>query len=224
MTRPINIAPTGPVHTLGVRFRPGGAREILAVPLDLLTDTTAETADLWSADGRRIEDEVGNARDDEARRGALERFLEARLPRAHVGTSRLEAAIGLVLRSRGRAEVAEVARHVGWSRRQLERQFRAGVGLSPKAFSRVVRFQNVLRLAGPARGASWADLAARCGYADQAHLTREFRELSDATPASGEAAGGDLARHFVAPARLEQLLSPARGDVAFLQDGQPWPS
>jgi AraC-like DNA-binding protein len=90
------------------------------------------------------------------------------------------------------------------------------VGLAPKALARTLRFQNALRLAGRGLSRSWSGIAAECGYADQAHLIREFRALSGATPAE-RADDGELARNFVTPARLEELLRP-NPDVAFLQD------
>jgi AraC-like DNA-binding protein len=216
-TRPIDIAPTGPVATLGVRFRPGGASGLLP-PFESFAGAVPTPREVWGAEGASIEDEVSCARDSRSRRAALERFLLHRRRargRADSRPGRVPAAVALVLLSRGRAAVAEIASRVGCSPRQLERDFAAGVGLSPKELSRIVRFQNVLRLAGRRPAAAWAELAHHCGYADQAHLVREFRSLSGATPASREAAAGALARHFVEPARIDALLAP----VAFLQDG-----
>ena len=213
--RPIEIAPTGPVATLGVRFRAGGARGLLP-PLRVLAGGLATPEEMWDAEGRRVLDEVGNGRDMGSRRAALERFLEKRrrLSRPLGDASRLHAAVGLVLGSKGRLAVAEVARRSGCSSRQLQREFADGVGLSPKELSRVARFQNLLRLAARRPAAGWAELAARCGYADQAHLVREFKAFSGATPGSKRETEGALARYFIDPARLEILLSP----VAFVQD------
>ena len=214
-TRPIEIAPTGPVATLGVRFRPGGARGLLP-PLRLLSGALPTPEEMWDAEGRRVEEEVGNGRDIASRRSTLERFLHTRLRRARSRgeASTLPAAVGLVLGSRGRLSVARIAQHVGCSPRQLERKFADGVGLSPKELSRVARFQNLLRLAARRPDAGWAELASRGGYADQAHLVREFKAFSGATPTSPEATMGALTRYFVDPTRLETLLSP----VAFVQD------
>jgi AraC-like DNA-binding protein len=202
--RPLTIVPSGPVATMGVRFRPGGARGLLP-PLSL-----------FAAAGT-IEDEVASAPDLPSRAAVLERFLEKRREKARGDGPRLSAAIGLILSSRGRASISRIARGVGCSPRQLEREFAAGVGLSPKELSRIVRFQNVLRIAGRSLEAGWAELAARCGYADQAHLVREFKSFSGATPTSREPMRGALARFFIDPARLDALLSP-RPTVGFLQD------
>lgn len=215
MTAPLFLEPTGRVDTLGVRFRPGGAHPFLPVALDELTDGAVPTPELWGTEGRRIEDAVLHAKADALRLRILERFLAARLPDAS-RERRLCEAVKLVLGRRGRTSVERLARRVGWSPRQLEREFRRRVGLSPKRLSRIARFQNALRLAGRHPGRSWADLAAEAGYADQAHLTREFRELSGTTPREGRARQGDLARNFVEPSRLDALL-----DVAFVQDAAP---
>ena len=160
-----------------------------------------------------MQEEVGNARDLASRRIALERFLAKRLSsRGHrAADARVPAAVGFILASRGRLPIRNY-RAAGL----LEREFASGVGLTPKELSRIARFQNLLRLLGWQRrpGPSWAELAARCGYADQAHLVREFKSLSGATPTSRRETEGALARFFIHPARLDALLSP----VAFLQD------
>lgn len=101
----------------------------------------------------------------------------------------------------------------------MEREFRQRVGVSPKTLSRIARFQNLLRLSGRDASRSWSDLAAASGYADQAHLVREFREFSGTTPTGRPGHEGDLARHFVAPERIDALLRSAEPGVAFLQDG-----
>src|SRR5262249_59691377 len=107
-------------------------------------------------------------------------------------SGRLRSAVDRLLRSGGRACVGALAESAAWSPRQLEREFRRRVGLSPKALSRIARFQNLLRLALRHPTRNWAELAADAGYADQAHMTREFRALSGATPAARSVGEGEL--------------------------------
>jgi AraC-like DNA-binding protein len=200
-----------------VRFRPGGAHALLGLPLEELTDGAVATAALWGRAGRRLDEEVAHAPHPDAARAILERFLLRRL----IGSPpdrRLDAALDLLLRRRGRASVAELARAANWSPRHLEREFRRKVGLAPKMLSRIARFQNLLRLSGRFPGRTWAELSLAAGYADQAHMTREFRELSGGTPSQRHLAGGELTRHFVDPGRLDALLRSRPGDVAFVQD------
>jgi AraC-like DNA-binding protein len=223
MTRPLLVGRSGRVATLGVRFRPGRAHPFLPVSLAELTDTSATTADLWGAEGASLEDAVMHARSARERRLTLEGFLLRRLG-DEPPDPRLESAVDRMLRSGGRASVSALALRAGWSPRQLEREFRRRVGLPPKLFGRIARFQNLVRLSGLHPQRAWADLAAEGGYTDQAHMIRDFREFSGTTPAERRTAEGDLTRNFVAPERIEELLrSPGATDVAFVQDGEPDP-
>jgi transcriptional regulator GlxA family with amidase domain len=111
---------------------------------------------------------------------------------------------GALVRSRGRTSVDALAAGAGVSARHVERVFRDEVGLSPKRLARVVRLQEVLRRLGAAPD-RWVDVALDCGYADQAHLSRDFRELTGESPTRWS--GSDLARQFTAPARLEAFFS-----------------
>ena len=95
-----------------------------------------------------------------------------------------------LVQTAGRTRVHELADRTGWSRRNLLTRFREQIGLAPKTAARVLRFERAARLLVP-QGSdvplpggppSIADVAARCGYADQAHLVREFRALAGVTP------------------------------------------
>jgi len=92
-------------------------------------------------------------------------------------------------------DVGAAAGALGVSTRHLERRFKARVGMSPKHFARIARFQRVFR-AVEEGGAGWVDAAAECGYYDQAHLIRDFRDLAGEAPAH-LMAGDDLAWHFL---------------------------
>ena len=210
LSRYLLLQPTGAVATMGVRFRPGGAYRFLPMPLSELTDAQVPAAEVWGAGGREIEDRVLAARGAERRRRLVEEFLACRLTAA-APRPRLESAVADILRSGGRARVSGIADRLRWSTRQLEREFRAGVGLAPKELARIIRFQNLLRLAGEGALRDWAGLAFEGGYADQPHLVREFRGFAGVTPgAFGVAALGDLAGSFLSPGRLDTLLGPPR--------------
>jgi transcriptional regulator GlxA family with amidase domain len=90
----------------------------------------------------------------------------------------LNQALDLILRSNGAAQVEDLASNAAISRRHLERVFLRKVGIGPKLFSRIVRFQHLLR----APQSDWALMAADSGYFDQAHLIRDFREFTGQTP------------------------------------------
>jgi AraC-like DNA-binding protein len=111
-----------------------------------------------------------------------------------------DAAVGFALETAietaGLISVSSLAKRVNLSNRQLERRFLDTVGMTPKRFCRIRRFQRVLQ-AMEEPCANWADAAVECGYYDQAHLIRDFRRLSGLTPACLLGADTDLAAHFV---------------------------
>jgi AraC-like DNA-binding protein len=128
----------------------------------------------------------------------LRRRLDPRRrPPAEVG-----AAITRLMEARGAVRVDRLARELGWGARRLERRFAAAVGLAPKPFARIVRFQSLLaRL--PSREPDWVSLALECGYFDQSHLAGDVRSLAGVTP-SALAAGRDrLAAIFTSRERLD---------------------
>lgn len=207
LTRFLLLQPTGPVAVMGVRFRPGGAYRFLPFSLNDFTDVTITTGDIWGLEGICLEAAVLEERSDTRRQQLVEEFLLRQLV---MTTTRpqFEAAVKEIIRSRGQTRVHEVAAGVGWSSRQLEREFRVGVGLSPKAFARIMRFQNLLRLVGEGTLREWTSLALEGGYADQPHMVREFREFAGHTPAERGIAAGEFGSYFLSPRRLAALLGP----------------
>jgi len=113
---------------------------------------------------------------------SLERMLLSAV-RRHRGTDDLvEFAARLIVGARGLGSVAATAREVGLTGRQLERRFLDGVGIGPKRLSRILRFQQALMASLEQSKPNWARIAARCGYFDQTHLIRDFREFSGYSP------------------------------------------
>ena len=129
---------------------------------------------------RRTADQVAEQGSADSRLRALERALESIVPVAPEQDDRALGAVVARLRATaGTASIDRLAREAGVSRRQLERRFREHVGLPPRLFGRIVRFQRAFRALGVENGAA---VAARCGYADQAHLVREIRRFAGCTP------------------------------------------
>jgi transcriptional regulator GlxA family with amidase domain len=101
---------------------------------------------------------------------------------------------------RGQARVREIAKDAGLSQRRLIELFTAAVGLTPKRFGRVLRFHRAAAL-GRSAAFDWTRVAHECGYYDQAHLIRDFRELAEVTPS-------DLLSASVHPEERHQLAVP----------------
>ena len=178
LTGPLLLRSAGATRILGVRLRPGGAGQLLGMPMEELTDRVVAAADLDLQPLARCStlSEVERALLDQERGSADELVDEAARLLGHT------------------PDVGAAAALLGVSPRQLERRFKARVGMSPKYFARIRRFQRVFPAIEDA--GDWVDAAVACGYYDQAHLIRDFRAFAGEPP-SHLLAGNDLARHFL---------------------------
>jgi AraC-like DNA-binding protein len=169
-------------QSIGVHFRPGGAYPFLGLRVDEVGDRHASLENLWGPAAPALRARLLEEPDPGARLRLLEAALLERAFRPLEQHPAVAHALALLHSSPALPTVAEVTREVGLSARRLAQLFREHVGMTPKRYCRVLRFQRVIRAARPRAQVRWAELALDCGYADQAHLTREFRELSGITP------------------------------------------
>jgi AraC-like DNA-binding protein len=174
---------------MGVHFRPAGAFAVLGIPLTEFTDAHADVAALWG-DGaaRELRDRLCTAASHSARFQYLERVLIARLRANRPLHPIVPYALDCFGADGFGATVRDVARRSGLSHRRFLTIFRSEVGLAPKAFCRILRFQTVHAIAQRTGRINWTELALRCGFSDQPHLSNEFRKLSGLTPTQYERA------------------------------------
>lgn len=182
MTRPLVYSRRGVPLLLGVRFRPGRAASFLGCPAAEITDLSPPLDDLWGVGATTLHDRLLEAPSLDERLRVLESTLVRRLARRPQPDLLAAAAVDRV-RERP-AAVATLAADLGISPRQLRRRFLAAVGLGPKSFAAIVRFQSALAamLSPENEGDGWADLALDAGYYDQAHMTNDFRRWTGLAP------------------------------------------
>jgi AraC-like DNA-binding protein len=172
---------SGRAPSVGVRLRPVWAGPVLGVPASDLAAVTS-LRDIWPAGAvRELEERLAAAPGPWAAR----QILAAAAGRRACVAARPDSVVVAAARLLGDPDVtvSTVAARVGLSARQLRRRFAAEVGLAPRAFQAIARFQRFRRyLVSRPAGASLADAAAACGYADQAHLAHDCRRLAAATP------------------------------------------
>ncbi|HEY7071913.1 MAG TPA: helix-turn-helix domain-containing protein [Acidimicrobiales bacterium] len=168
--------------SVGVRFRPGAAPALVGASAADLRDLDVAPDELWGRTGAALAARIAETPGWQGRLRVMAEVLTDRLPHARppdpVGTG-----IAALLAERPDRPLPDLAEDVGLSERQLRRRVEDAVGYPPRTLARVLRFQRFLhaaRAAGPER--SLARLAADTGYADQAHLTRESRDLAGLPP------------------------------------------
>lgn len=190
-TTPAFIRHEGRQSGIQVSLKPLGARALLGMPAGELTAVDLPAATVLGS--RWVDALRERIRAAVSWRQRFDLVDSALLGRVRGAGDRIRPAPevayawDLLISSQGRASVDALGREVGWSSRHLRTQCRLETGLSPKTLGRVVRFDRARRLLGarPLRGGpSLADVAAHCGFADQSHLTRDFRELAGLSPAA----------------------------------------
>ncbi len=159
-------------------------RRLLAVPMDNLIDSVVPLDALLGRAATEWGEALGSAPNVEARTAVLDRILADALLHAPVLDPRQSRAL-LLLRTQPDQDIAEIADAVGWSRKHLAARVRDAIGVGPRSFRRLVRFQTLTGLIdSEERRPDWAGLAVDAGYYDQSHMIREFREFSDLSPSA----------------------------------------
>ena len=200
-TAPALITHPGRQSGIQLALSPLGARVLLGMPAGELASLDVDGPAVFGALAGQIAERIQEEPDWPGRFAVLDRMLMARLggsdPAARAGTGGagtggVSAEVGhawrRLLAAGGRCGVSALAAETGWSDRHLRSRFREETGLTPKAAARVIRFDRARRLlqvrAARPEPPSLASLAADCGYYDQAHLAREFRELAGCAPSA----------------------------------------
>lgn len=174
----------GSASCLQVNLTALGARRLFATPMHELARRTVPIDDVLGRRGYELVQRVGNAPDWPSRFALMNELLRARFAEA----PEVDAGVAWSLDRITSAPIGALAAELGWSHRRLIARYRDAVGLPPKTVARIVRLESLTtRLRGPGVG-SWAELAVECGFFDQAHLSREVRELTGQTPTELRAA------------------------------------
>ncbi len=183
-TGPTLIHHDGSQHGLQLGLTPSGARAVFGMPPGELAESSVELEDVVGLVARSLREELQGYATWPERFAAVDRVVRGLMSRHESrrdGSPEVGQAWRLIRRGGGRTPVAGVASDVGWSTRHLEQRFRGEFGITPKAAVRITRFERSVDAArDPHR--RLADVAAECGYADQAHLAREWRDLAGLPP------------------------------------------
>jgi AraC-like DNA-binding protein len=199
---PMRLRSCGLTRMVAVEFYPWGAIRLLGSPRSNAGHPCTIPEQVSPALSARMQCLLQKGELDAAL-NVLEEWLLERAACVDLAPTPAVEAATRVVATRGSGTVTDLAEGVGLSVRQLERQFQAQVGMSPKSLSRLARFEAAQRRIFEARELSFTRLAHELGYADQAHFTREFRAFAEESP------GGVMAH-------VKEFLR-RQGDVAFVQ-------
>ena len=210
---------------IGIVFHPGGTLPFFPHPSHLFSDHETSLEDLWGASSRSLRDRLREAATPSAEFTLLEANLLLRLKQSGApfmtqsyrgigvpsqlcwlgqmgGVLRhplVDFALAAIDRSPHTATVASLTRSIGLSPRRLSQLFREQVGVSPKLYCRIQRFQRAVQSLHRGEDLPWAELALACGYYDQSHFSNDFRAFSGINPTTYTAAQRPWANHIAEP-------------------------
>lgn len=173
-----------PMSILSVWFKPGGALPFFGTRGDELHNRHLPLETLWGRQARELYDHLREAPSSATRFRLLEQALVARLHQTRERHHAVKYALHLFRTMPHALKIGAIVDTLALSPTRFIQLFREDVGMTPKQFCRVQRFQRALRLITDRQVVSWGDVALTCGYYDQAHFINEFRRLAGITPAA----------------------------------------
>ena len=176
------IDPLQHASIIGVHFRPGRAVPVLGVPASELADAHVDLETLWGPTAAELRERLCSAATPAKRFAVLEEVLLGRLRQPPPRHGAIPVALDAFEQAEAAVKVRDLARQVGLSQRRFIQLFTAEVGLTPKLYGRVRRFQRARELVREATEPDWAAVALECGFFDQSHLIRDFGAFSGLSP------------------------------------------
>jgi AraC-like DNA-binding protein len=178
-------------ESIGILLQPGGFAGLFRERADLFFERSIGLEEVWA--GTSMTDRLCEVRTPVEKLKTLEVFLAGHLRPTSRRSELVDQAMHLFREKDFR--IAECARSVGVSERRLSQVFREQVGLSPKMWCRIHRFQSTVRALHNGVDVPWAELALHCGYYDQSHFANDFRAFSGINPSTYSADRGPWQNH-----------------------------
>jgi AraC-like DNA-binding protein len=206
---PIASCTTPDFSGIQINFTPLGVYRFLGLPMDELRAGPFELIDVLGAEARIVKERLDETGSDAERVALVCQLIQRRIAATAPVPAAFAQAWSRLRAGRGRARIAELVRESGVSHRHFIAEFKRCIGLTPKAAARVLRFESALAQLRQPHLAGHAQIAAICGYVDQAHLIHEFRAFTGLTPSSYQAARSPDGH--IAPAEIETAVNFLQG-------------
>jgi AraC-like DNA-binding protein len=172
---------TGVLQSFVIMFQPDGLHRLFGIPMHLLTDGDYDAHSVLGTFISTVREQLGNAGSLEERVRIVDQVL-LRYAQQSPDFDGVSAAATQIVQSGGRVAIPDLANQSGLSTRQFERRFIQQVGMRPKLFARIARFEAALDSKARFTQKSWTEVAQDFGYYDQTHMIHDFAEFAGATP------------------------------------------
>jgi AraC-like DNA-binding protein len=167
-----------------VVFQPGALFRLSGVPAHYLTHQFVDAEVIFSSELSRVNDRLSSTNDPEEMVQIVEQYLGYLIRRCRHEQKPIDRVALYVLQQQGKVSMDWLARESCLSRRQFYRYFIERMGISPKLFARITRFDQAIKFKNAHPHLDWLSIALQLGYYDYQHLARDFKEFTQHTPAS----------------------------------------
>jgi AraC-like DNA-binding protein len=164
-----------------VGFKPGGLHQLIGVPMHQLMDQSYSASDILGREADAVLEQLKNTKSWQHMVAIVEQFLLKKLC-SHKKAEAFDQAVSHLILQNGNIPIDNVATNACLSLKQFERKCKERIGLPPKLFARLIRFSSAYRLREANPQLSWTSICYECGYFDQMHLIRDFKEFAGVTP------------------------------------------
>jgi AraC-like DNA-binding protein len=178
----IEIQPNGKVGMVSIRFSAQGAYHFFGMPMKEIANGIVDLKLVWSNLAKEIEERIAESRNTEQRVSRIQQYLVMQLSKNGKADLTVDHCLNLIYATKGQIRVEDLSTTTGMSNRQLVRKFNNNIGLSPKEFSRIIKFISSLHYLKQNSSTNLSVAAHNCGYYDQAHFIHDFKEYSGLTP------------------------------------------
>ncbi len=181
-TSPLTIEALPDTRLVAVRMRPGRASWLLGPNVDAFTDRVTPGTEIFGPAIDELRESLVATTDADRLLARSTEWLESRCDAAGAPPDWLMQTVDALLAEPSVGTLTGLLEASGYSHKHFIHVFRRHVGVRPKQFQRIVRFQAVLGAIHEERDVRWAQVAAECGYSDQSHLIRDFARFSGYRP------------------------------------------
>ncbi len=181
--RRIALELSGHVQTFVILFEPTGLQRLFSLPGTEIVDEHFAAETVLGPSLVSLRTRLGEARSFQERVQAVDAFLSRRIPGGSVRNG-LDPAVEEIIAKRGCVQIPDLANQIGVGVRQFERRFVHDLGISPKRYARIVRFEAAIKRKESRLENNWTEIAHELGYHDQMHMIHDFQLLSGETPSS----------------------------------------
>jgi len=164
-----------------VGFHPGGLFRLLGIPMHEMIDDNYDAADVFGTEMQRVNEQMQKAVSFDAIKEVVEQFLLKKVKGLRPSMP-FDKALLELMRLNGNVPIEKIASLSCLSLRQFERVCKTRIGMPAKLFARLIRFSKAYRLHESCPQMTWTSIAYECGYFDQMHLIRDFKEFAAVSP------------------------------------------